>query len=176
VDESGAPVPHGEAGNIVYRGPQSMAGYWGNGEATRETLKGGWLHTGDIGRLDEEGFLFVLDRSKDLIKSGGENVYPAEVENVLAAHPAVVDCAVIGLPDAQWGEVVAAVVVARAGTSIELEDLQAFCRGQLAGFKLPRRLHLIDQLPRNAAGKVQKHFLRRDLSHVNVVPTSQKTH
>lgn len=136
-----------------------MLGYWRNKEASEDALKDGWLHTGDLGRLDSEGFLFVLDRSKDLVKSGGENVYPAEVENVLAAHPDVADVAVIGLPDERWGEIVTAVVVAR-GPCLTLEQLQQYSRERLAGFKVPRRLYLIRNLPRNAAGKVQKHVLR----------------
>jgi long-chain acyl-CoA synthetase len=163
ADDMGEMLAVGEVGNILYRGPQCMLGYWRNEQASKDALKDGWLHTGDLGRIDSEGFLFVLDRSKDLVKTGGENVYPAEVENVLAAHPDVADVAVVGVPDERWGEIVTAVVVSR-GSSVSLEELQQFSRERLAGFKVPRRLYLVANLPRNAAGKVQKHVLRRELA------------
>ncbi len=161
VDDNGALLAAGTVGHILYRGPQIMLGYWRNEPATLETVRDGWLHTGDLGYTDEEGYLFVKDRSKDLVKSGGENVYPAEVENVLLEHPAVADVAVIGLADEQWGEAVTAVVVLRDGATLSLPKLQVFARKRLAGFKVPRRLIIQPALPRNAAGKVLKHVLQR---------------
>ena len=160
VDEAGQRLPDGTVGEVVYRGPQTMQGYWRNPEATAEALRDGWFRTGDAGFLDGEGFLFLSDRIKDMIKSGGENVYPAEVENVILKYPAIADVAVIGLPDERRGEAVSAVVVAAAGHELALEDLQAFARKELAGFKIPRRLEILDVLPRNGAGKIQKHVLR----------------
>ncbi len=160
VDKAGRPLPAGIVGEVVYRGPQTMQGYWRNPEATAEAVRDGWFRTGDAGFLDGEGYLFLSDRIKDMIKSGGENVYPAEVENAILKHPAIADAAVIGLPDERWGEAVSAVVVAAAGHDLALEDLQAFARKELAGFKIPRRLELVDELPRNGAGKIQKHVLR----------------
>ena len=160
VDKAGRPLPAGSVGEVVYRGPQTMQGYWRNPEATAGAVRDEWFHTGDAGHLDDEGYLFLSDRIKDMIDSGGENVYPAEVENVILKHPAIADAAVIGLPDERWGEAVSAVVVAAAGHALALEDLQAYAHRELAGFKIPRRLELVDELPRNGAGKIQKHVLR----------------
>ncbi|MCU0273591.1 MAG: long-chain-fatty-acid--CoA ligase [Acidimicrobiales bacterium] len=162
VDPSTAePVPVGEIGEITARGPQVMLGYWNAPERTAETLRDGWLHTGDLGYVDAEGYVYVHDRLKDMIVSGGTNVYSAEVENVLFDHPAVAEVAVIAVPDETWGETVCALVVPAAGASAPtLDDLRDFARERLAGYKLPRRLELLDALPRNASGKVQKHVLR----------------
>lgn len=160
VDEAGRPLPAGTVGEVAYRGPQTMRGYWRNPDATAKALRNGWFRTGDAGHLDGEGYLFLSDRIKDMIKSGGENVYPAEVENVILKHPAIADAAVIGLPDERWGEAVGAVVVPSAGHELALEELQAYARRELAGFKIPRRLEILDDLPRNGAGKIQKHVLR----------------
>ena len=160
VDPTGAPVPDGMVGEVVARGPQLMRGYWGLPEATAATLRGDWLHTGDAGVLDGEGYLYIQDRVKDLIVSGGENVYPREIEEVLTAHPAVAEVAVIGVPDPRWGETVKAVVVARAGTEVTAEELIAFCSTRLGGFKLPRSVDFVRALPRNALGKVLKRELR----------------
>ncbi len=160
VDENDRPVPNGTIGEIVGRGPQLMRGYWNLPEASAEALAGGWMHTGDAGILDDEGYLYIQDRTKDMVVSGGENVYPREVENVLFEHPAVADVAVIGVPDEKWGEAVKAIIVLREGESATSEEIIDFCRGKLAGYKRPRSVDFIDALPRNASGKVLKKDLR----------------
>jgi acyl-CoA synthetase (AMP-forming)/AMP-acid ligase II len=154
------PLPNGEIGEIAVRGPQLMRGYWNLPEASAEALRGGWMHTGDAGILDDEGFLYVQDRTKDMVVSGGENVYPREVEDVLFQHPAVADAAVIGVPDAKWGEAVKAIVVVKPGQAVGAEELMRFCDGRLAGYKRPRSVEFIDVLPRNPSGKVLKKDLR----------------
>jgi acyl-CoA synthetase (AMP-forming)/AMP-acid ligase II len=154
-------VPRGEVGEIVYRGPSLMAGYWNNPAATEEAFSGGWFHSGDLVREDEEGFLYVVDRKKDMIISGGENIYCAEVENVLSGHPAVADVAVIGARHEKWGETPVAVVVpADPAAPPTLEDLTGWTAGRLASYKKPTGLVVLDELPRNASGKVLKHELR----------------
>jgi fatty-acyl-CoA synthase len=160
VDENDRPVPAGTVGEIVARGDQLMRAYWNLPEATAEALRGGWLHTGDAGILDEEGFLYLQDRVKDMIVSGGENVYPREVENALFEHPAVADAAVIGVPDPKWGEAVKAIVVLRKGQQASADELIAFCKDRLAGYKRPRSVDFVDELPRNASGKVLKKEIR----------------
>ncbi|MCC7364179.1 MAG: o-succinylbenzoate--CoA ligase [Dehalococcoidia bacterium] len=154
-------APPGEAGEILVAGPTVTSGYLGRPEATAAAIRDGWLHTGDIGRLDEHGFLWVLDRRDDLIVSGGENVYPAEVEGVIKQHPAVADVAVVGLPDERWGQLVAAVVVARAPLSAT--ELAQWCRPRMAGYKLPRRITFAESLPSTASGKVQRGRVRAAL-------------
>jgi acyl-CoA synthetase (AMP-forming)/AMP-acid ligase II len=160
IDENDHSVPNGTIGEIVVRGPQLMRGYWNRPEETAAALRGGWLHTGDAGTLDDEGYLYVKDRVKDMIVSGGENVYPVVVENVLAQHPAIAEVAVIGVPDEKWGETVKAVVVLRQGANASEEELTKFCRDKLAGFERPRSIDFIDALPRTATGKVLKRNLR----------------
>jgi acyl-CoA synthetase (AMP-forming)/AMP-acid ligase II len=160
VDAFDAPLPPGVPGEVVVRGPQVMRGYWNQPSATADALSNGWLHTGDVGTLDAAGYLTIRDRLKDMIVSGGENVYPRAIEEVLARHPDVADVAVIGVPDARWGESVKAVVVARAGSMVDPGELIAFCRAHLGGFEVPRSIDLCDALPRNAAGKVLKRMLR----------------
>jgi acyl-CoA synthetase (AMP-forming)/AMP-acid ligase II len=160
VDEQDQLLPPGAVGEVVARGPQLMRGYWNLAEASARALAGGWMHTGDAGRLDEQGYLFIEDRVKDMIVSGGENVYPREVENVLFQHPAVADAAVIGVPDPKWGEAVKAIVVLNAGVAATGEELITFCRAQLGGYKLPRSVDFSASLPRNPSGKVLKRELR----------------
>jgi acyl-CoA synthetase (AMP-forming)/AMP-acid ligase II len=160
VDPAGAPVPDGNIGEVVARGPQLMRGYWNLPEATAETLRDGWLHTGDAGVIDSQGYLYIRDRVKDMIVSGGENIYPREIEEVLSKHPAVREVAVIGVPDERWGETVKAVVSLRDETSVTTEQLIAFCRTRLGGFNLPRSVDFVQALPRNAVGKVLKRELR----------------
>ena len=148
-------------GEVITSGPNIMKGYWNNSEATAAAIDSeGWFHTGDVGYFDEDGFLFIADRLKDMVITGGENVYPAEVESVLYDHPAITEIAVIGLPDEQWGEVVVAVVALKDGAMVDLEELREFATERLARYKLPRRLEIVPALPRNPAGKVLKFELR----------------
>ena len=160
ADENDLEVPYGTVGELQVRGPQVMTGYWNKPEATAETLKDGWMHTGDAAKMDERGYIYIQDRIKDMIVSGGENIYPAEVENALFQHPAVADAAVIGIPSEQWGESVMAFLVLQGEEKPTTEELIEFCRGRLAGYKLPRQVELVDVLPRNASGKVLKNQLR----------------
>jgi acyl-CoA synthetase (AMP-forming)/AMP-acid ligase II len=136
-----------------------MQGYWNRPEATAETIRGGWLHTGDVATMDEEGFVYIQDRIKDMIISGGENVYPAEVENVLLAHPGVREAAVIGQPSTKWGESPLAVVV-RSDPALSAEEVLRWCDGKMARFKQPRDAVFVDQIPRNPSGKALKRLLR----------------
>jgi fatty-acyl-CoA synthase len=160
VDLEGAPLPQGSVGEIAVRGPQLMSGYWQLPEETATALRGGWLHTGDVGSIDESGYLFVQDRVKDMIVTGGENVYPRVVEEVLYQHPAVAEAAVIGVPDDRWGETVKAVVVLKPGMTASDRDVMDFCVGKLGGFERPRSVDIVSSLPRNASGKVLKRELR----------------
>ncbi len=156
----GQSVPTGEVGEVVTRSSNNMIGYWNLPEATAKTMTAdGWIHTGDAGYLDEDGYLFIRDRMKDMIISGGENVYPAEVESAIFGHPAVQEVAVIGIPDQKWGETVKAVVVPKPGMSVEEADIIAWARERIAAFKAPRSVDVIEALPRNASGKI----LRKDL-------------
>jgi acyl-CoA synthetase (AMP-forming)/AMP-acid ligase II len=160
VDEQDRPVPNGTVGEVAVRGPQVMRGYWNRPEATDEALRGGWMHTGDAGSLDDEGYLYIQDRVKDMIVSGGENIYPREIEDVLFQHPGVADAAVIGVPDEKWGEAVKAIVVKHEGQEVSAEDILAFCRQRLGAFKQPRSVDFVSALPRNPSGKVLKKDLR----------------
>lgn len=155
----GGVAAEGEVGEILVRGPMLMAGYWNRPDESAAALAGGWMHTGDAGHVDAEGYVFIRDRVKDMVVSGGENVYPAEVEAVLVRHPLVADVAVIGIPDERWGEAVMAVVVARPEAPGH-DELDRFCRAALGGFKIPKRYAFVDALPRNASGKVLKRDLR----------------
>jgi long-chain acyl-CoA synthetase len=151
----------GETGEVVTRSAQNMLGYWNKPEETARTVDAdGWLHTGDAGYLDDEGFLFLTDRVKDMIVSGGENVYPIEVENVLNAHPAVSEAAVIGVPHERWGETVKAIVVLRPGASATAPELMAYAKERLAGYKCPTSVDFAPDLPRNPSGKILKKDLR----------------
>jgi long-chain acyl-CoA synthetase len=160
ADAEDRPLPPGEAGEVLVRGPAVMRGYWRNAEATEATLRNGWLHTGDVGALDADGFLTLLDRSKDLIISGGSNVYPREVEEVLLTHPGVQEVSVIGRPHPEWGEEIVAVVVRAAGATVVAEELDRLCLEHIARFKRPRAYRFVDQLPKNNYGKVLKTELR----------------
>lgn len=161
VDPDDNELPRGEVGEIIVCGDHVMTGYWNKPEETEEALRGGWMHTGDAGYMDERGYVFVVDRIKDMIITGGENVYSTEVENAIAKHPAVAQVAVVGVPDEQWGERVHAVVVAREGTTVTLDEIRGFCRERIAGYKLPRSLDLTGALPISGAGKILKRELRK---------------
>jgi acyl-CoA synthetase (AMP-forming)/AMP-acid ligase II len=160
VEAQDRPLPPGEVGEIVARGPQMMRGYWNLPEASHEALRDGWMHTGDAGRMDEEGYLYISDRVKDMTVSGGENVYPREVEEALFQHPAIADVAVIGVPDDKWGETVKAIVVLREGAAADAAAILEHCQGRLAGYKRPRSVDFVAELPRNPSGKVLKKDLR----------------
>jgi acyl-CoA synthetase (AMP-forming)/AMP-acid ligase II len=161
VDTDDNEVPRGEVGEIVVRGGHVMSGYWNKPEETAAALIDGWMHTGDGGRMDENGYVFIVDRIKDMIVTGGENVYSAEVENAVSLHPAVATCAVIGVPDEEWGERVHAVLVLQPGCSVEIEELRNHVKTLIAGYKAPRTLEVMEALPMSGAGKVLKRELRK---------------
>jgi long-chain acyl-CoA synthetase len=161
LDGEGKAVPHGVTGEVCVRGPLVMQGYWKAPELTAETLREGWLHTGDAGYLDADGFLFLVDRVKDMIVTGGENVYSAEVEAALYEHPGILECAVIGIPDATWGEAVLAVVVPKPDITIRADELDQICRGRIAGYKCPKHYEFrTEPLPKGGPGKILKSELR----------------
>jgi acyl-CoA synthetase (AMP-forming)/AMP-acid ligase II len=160
VDDTGKALPVGQVGEIAVRSPQIMRGYWRLPDATKRAVHGDWFFTGDVGYLDEKGYLFIYDRVKDMIVSGGENIYPAEVESALFGHPDVADVAVIGVPDERWGEAVKAVVVRKPGASVTAGELITWARERIAGYKLPKSVDFIEVLPRNPTGKILKRELR----------------
>jgi len=160
VDEGGNEVPPNQEGEVIVSGPILMSGYWGHPELTAQTIRDGWLYTGDVGRRDEEGFFYILDRRKNMYISGGENVYPAEVEKVLYENENVKEVAIIGVPDAKWGEVGKAFVVRKKGAKVTAEDLIHWCADRVAKYKVPKYIEFVDSLPKNAAGKVMKHQLK----------------
>jgi fatty-acyl-CoA synthase len=171
VDEAGQDVRPGEVGEVLMRGPTVMVGYWNMPEKTADTIRSGWLHSGDLGRVDEDGFLYIMGRGKDMIISGGENIYPAAIERVLREHPDVRDVAVVGVPDPEWSEAVCAVIVPREGTTPTAASVIAFVGGRLAGYNRPRHVVFVDALPvTTATGKVQKAELRRRYAHLGTSP------
>jgi acyl-CoA synthetase (AMP-forming)/AMP-acid ligase II len=160
VDDMDRDLPPGKMGEIVVRGEVVMKGYWKSPEATAETLRSGWLHTGDLGIMDEKDYVYILDRAKDMIISGGENIYSREIEDVIIKHPAVLEVAVIGVPDEKWGESIKAIVSLREGKKATEEEIISFCKEYLASFKKPKSVEFIDAIPKNAYGKVLKRELR----------------
>jgi acyl-CoA synthetase (AMP-forming)/AMP-acid ligase II len=160
VDESDQTLPNGEIGEIIARGPQMMRGYWNLPDESAAALRGGWMHTGDAGVMDDEGYIYIQDRVKDMIVSGGENIYPRVIEDVLFKHPAIADAAVIGVPHDQWGETVKAIVVLKDGLEAGEEEIMDFCRDKLGGYERPRSVDFVKALPRNPTGKVLKRQLR----------------
>ena len=156
VDEQGNEVPQGEVGEIAIRGHNVMKGYWGREDATAEAIKGGWFHSGDMARVDEDGYFFIVDRKKDMIIRGGYNVYPREIEEVLYEHPAVLEAAVIGVPDEEMGEEVGAAVVLRPDADADADTIRSFVKDQVAGYKYPRRIWFLDELPKGPTGKILK--------------------
>lgn len=161
VDDDDNDLPPGEVGELILRGPVRTPGYWNNPEASAETIRDGWLHTGDLVRRDKEGYFYVVDRKKEMFISGAENVYPAEIEHFLRTHPDVENAAVIGVPDETWGEVGKAFIILREGATAGAADILAFCRGNLAKFKIPKYMEFVDALPVSDSGKILKKQLRR---------------
>jgi long-chain acyl-CoA synthetase len=159
VDEDDSPLEPGKIGEIAIRGKNVMMGYWKNPELTAKALRGGWLHTGDVGMIDEDGYIYLMDRKADMIITGGENVYPKETEDALYEHQAVLECAVVSAPDERWGERVQAVVVLKKGSTVTADELISHCRSRLAGYKCPKTLEFWEELPKTAVGKI----LRRDV-------------
>ena len=164
VDETGADLGAGETGEILIKSESVSAGYWNNPEETGRAIRDGWFHTGDLGYLDEDRYLFVVDRKKDMVISGGVNIYSKEVESVLYRHPAVLEAAVIGLPNEQWGEIVTAVIALKPGQEAGERELVELCRASLAGYKKPRKIVFLDELPKNPSGKILKRVLREKLA------------
>ncbi len=160
VDESGQEVSGDQIGEVVVSGDDVFKGYWDAPDLTAEVLINGWFHTGDLARVDDEGFIYLVDRKKDMIISGGFNVYPTEVETVMYQHPAIYEVSVIGVPDARWGESVKAVACLRPGATVTAEDLVAFCRERMADYKCPRTVDFMPDLPKNASGKVARKVVR----------------
>lgn len=160
VDEDDNPLPAGGVGEVVVRGDVVMPGYWNNPDASAEALRGGWLHTGDIGMFDEEGYLFLLDRAKDMIISGGNNVYPREVEEIIVQHPAVANVCVVGIPDPYWGEAVHAVIVREPGAELTAQEVIDYCGRHLAGYKKPKAVDFVDALPVSGYGKILRREVR----------------
>jgi acyl-CoA synthetase (AMP-forming)/AMP-acid ligase II len=160
VDEKGEEVSHHSIGEIIVKSIDIMDYYWNNDEETQRTIKDGWLYTGDLATYDEDFYIYLVDRKKDMIISGGENIYPAEVERVIYEHPAVAECAVIGVPDEQWGEAVKALVVVRTGHQVEEEEIIQFCKKSLASYKKPKSVEFVSDFPRNPQGKILKRVLR----------------
>jgi fatty-acyl-CoA synthase len=159
VNESGHECQPNEVGELRIRGPHVIPGYWNNPGATSKTIIDGWLHTGDLACRDEEGYISIVGRSKDMIISGGENIYPAEIESVMLGHPAIAESAVIGVPDTKWGEVGRAIVVLRAGANVSADELLDYMRDFLAPYKLPKSIVFVKHLPRTGAGKIDKKVL-----------------
>jgi len=164
ADKDGNDLPVGKIGELLVRGPNVMKGYHGLPEESAKTLRGGWLHTGDMARQDTDGYLYLVERKKDLILRGGFNIYPREVEDVIIQHPGVLEVAVIGVPDAVFGEEVAAVVVVKGDQSLTEEELLTFCQARLAKNKSPRYVHFVSELPKNALGKMLRKELRTRFS------------
>ncbi|MBW2031326.1 MAG: AMP-binding protein, partial [Deltaproteobacteria bacterium] len=161
VDEGGKDVEPGKVGEIIVRSNGIMQEWWRKPDDTRETISEGWVHTGDMGKYDERGYIYIVDRKKDMIVSGGENVYPREVEEVLYRHPSVKECAVIGIPDPYWVEKVHALVVLKEGKGLEAKELIDFCKARLAGYKAPKTMEFVSSLPKSPAGKILKRELRK---------------
>jgi fatty-acyl-CoA synthase len=161
VDEEGNEVLNEGNGELLLSGPNVTPGYWKNEQATKETIVNGWFHTGDVVKRDSEGFLYVVDRIKNMYISGGENVYPAQVEHLIRSHPNVDDVAIIGVPDEKWGESGKAFIVLKNDTTLSLDELTQFCIDKLAKYKIPKHLELLDELPKNVAGKIDRKRLNK---------------
>ncbi|PKC52499.1 putative long-chain fatty-acid-CoA ligase, partial [Rhizophagus irregularis] len=165
--DEGNELPAGEVGEIIAKGPLVMQGYWNNDKATQDTLKDGWLHTGDLGKLDNNGYLYIVDRKKEVIISGGVNIYPREVEEVLNKHPFVKETCVIGVPDEKWGESVIAYIVPNGRGEVQSEELIELCKNHLASFKKPKEIYIVESLPKSSYGKILKRELVK--KHIEVM-------
>jgi long-chain acyl-CoA synthetase len=170
VDEDDNEVAPGEVGEIVIRGHNVMKGYWNRPEATEEAMRGGWFHSGDMARMDEDGYFFIVDRKKDMILRGGYNVYPREIEELLFEHPAVMEAAVVGLPDERLGEEVGAAIALKPGAHADADDLREFVKQRVAAYKYPRRIWFVDELPKGPTGKI----LKREIKAPDRVAASQR--
>lgn len=156
VDENGNDVKQGEVGELILKGPSVTIGYWRDEEATKESIKNGWFYTGDLVKEDEEGFLFIVDRKKNMFISGGENVYPAEIEKFLYTHPSVKEISVIGVPDEKWGEVGKAFIVVKEGKKLSAKEILEYCEGNLAKYKIPKYIEFVNEIPKTDTGKIDK--------------------
>jgi fatty-acyl-CoA synthase len=163
VDDAGRDVPAGATGELILRTPAMCSGYWNNPEQSAAAIRGEWLYTGDLARQDDEGYFYVVDRKKDMFISGGENIYPAEIERVLAVHPKIAEVAVIGTPDARWGEVGCAIILLKAGEAMQESEVVEFCAGRIAKFKIPKLVRFVADVPRTVTGKIQKNALRKQI-------------
>ena len=163
VDKTGKDASPGEVGEIIIKGPTLMSGYWNRPDLTAETIRDGWLYTGDLARMDEEGYIYIVDREKDMYVSGGENVYPAEIEKVLHTHPKIFDAGIVGVPDEKWGEVGKAFIVLKPGETMGNGEVFEFLKGKVAKYKIPKYVEYIEELPKTASGKIQK-FLLKELA------------
>ena len=148
-------------GEVVVKGPIVMNGYWNRDDLTEEVIKDGWFHTGDLARMDEEGFVYIVDRKKDMFISGGENVYPAEIEKVLLGYPGITDAAVVGVPDKKWNEVGKAFIVTRDGNPLNSDEIYQFLQDKLAKYKMPKYIEFVEKLPKTASGKIKKGLLKK---------------
>jgi fatty-acyl-CoA synthase len=173
VRPDGSDAEIGELGELWVKGPNVTPGYWNRPDANQSSFTDGWLHTGDAARIDEEGFYTIVDRWKDMYISGGENVYPAEVENVLHQLAAIAEAAVIGIPSEQWGETGMAIVAVKSGHTLTEAEIQAHCEANLARFKRPRVIRFVDALPRNATGKIHKPTLRKNFGAPKAIDTER---
>jgi fatty-acyl-CoA synthase len=160
VDKAGKDADPGEVGEIIVRGPTLMSGYWNRADLTAETIRDGWLYTGDLAQMDEEGYFYIVDREKDMYISGGENVYPGEIEKVLHTHPKIFDAGIVGVPDEKWGEVGKAFIVLKPGATLSNGEIFEFLSGKVAKYKIPKYVECIDELPKTGSGKIQKFLLK----------------
>jgi fatty-acyl-CoA synthase/long-chain acyl-CoA synthetase len=160
VDENGNELGSNQPGELITRGPHMMKGYWQRPDETKKTIVGGWLHTGDMAQIDQDGYIYLIDRKKDMIISGGMNIYSAEVEHILSQHPGVNEVIVIGLPDEKWGEIVCGIVVRKSGTQVNEEELIKFAGERLSSYKKPKRIEFVDHIPRTTVGKLDKKLVR----------------
>jgi fatty-acyl-CoA synthase len=175
VDKKGKDVSPGEVGEIIIKGPTLMSGYWKRPELTAETIRDGWLYTGDLARTDEEGYVYIVDREKDMYISGGENVYPAEIEKVLHTHPKIFDAGIVGVPDEKWGEVGKAFIVLKLGETMGSGEILEFLKGKVAKYKIPKFVEFIEELPKTASGKIQK-FVLKEQNQTKIRSTKFEIH